>query len=170
MDHGITPSMWLPGQGPGQYWNSSSITSEIKMTLGKGTSYRSWPLSNTCQKWAWRVYHLDILPSAYSLSCSLCSRQRSCLCLMLYRDMPCQLDQEIPQSKLTYHMLIYPHYHPVWVQLGTCLNLIINLIWWLWVSYGGNDIGLGEFDQSSGARCQSSQEESKGWSSRGQSW
>ena len=46
--------------------------------------------------------------------------------------MPCwdmlhQLDCELPQLKLTYHVQIYPHYPPEWVQLGTYLDQTIDL-------------------------------------------
>ena len=113
---------------------------------------RSGPKEST----TWTYYPM------HSLSRGLCSRQRSHLCLMLYWDMPCQLDQEEPQLKLTYHAPIYPCYHPVWVQLGTCLSLIINFDLVIIVSHGGYDIGLGKFNWGSGAGCRSSQEESGG--------
>ena len=42
--------------------------------------------------------------------------------------MQLQFDLEAPQSKWTYHVLIYPHYPPVWVLLGTCLDLMLDLM------------------------------------------
>ena len=41
--------------------------------------------------------------------------------------MPLRLDQEAHQSRWTYHVLIYPHYPPVWVLLGICLDWELDL-------------------------------------------
>ena len=126
-EHGSWPSLPACGPGPGHYWNLSSICHLRNQNDPGGEASlmdpdhspipgRSGPEESTT--WTYHPMH--------SLSCSLCSRQRSHLYLMLYWDMLCWLNLEVPQSKLTYHAPIYPHYHPVWVQLGTCLNMLIN--------------------------------------------
>ena len=117
----ITPSMWLPGQGSGHghYQNLSSICHLLSQNDPGGEASLAGP---------------DHSPISgrngpkESATC-LCSKQKSCLCLMLYWDMPCRPDQEVLWLKLTYHVLIYPYCHPVWVWLGTCLDLISTSTW-----------------------------------------
>ena len=104
-----------------------SVTLEIEMTLGERQIL--WVLT-TLQYLAEvgpKAHLQGIFPTACSPLCDLCSRQRSCLCLMLYWDMPLQLDQEAHQLRWTYHVLIYPHYPPVWVLIGICLDMKLNL-------------------------------------------
>ena len=124
----IAPSMWLSGwgSGHGHYQNLSSICHFWSQNdPGGEASLVGADHSPVSGRNGPRVCYLDISPNVYSLSCSLSSKQRS-LCLMLHWDMPCWPSQEVLKSKLTYHMVIHPHCHPVSVRLGTCLNLMIN--------------------------------------------
>ena len=103
-----------------------SVTSEIEMTLGERQVLQVLTTLQYLAEVSPKSPPQDMLPTACNLLCSLCSRQRSHLCLTLYWDMPLQLDQEAPQLKWTYHVLIYPRYHLALVLLGTCLDLILD--------------------------------------------
>ena len=103
-----------------------SVTSEVKMTLGERQVLRVLTTFQYLAEMGPKSLPPGHITQCESLSCGLCSKQRSHLCLMLYWDMPCQPAREVPQSKLTYHAPIYPHCCPVWVQLWTCLDLIID--------------------------------------------
>ena len=105
-----------------------SATTEIKMTLGEMQALRVLTTLHYLAEVGPKSPPAgQIAQSVQLIMWPLQQAETFHLCLMLCWDMLYQLDQEVPQSRLTYHVLIYLHYPPVWVQLGTCLNLTIDL-------------------------------------------
>ena len=127
-EHGLWPSFPACGFQVGALAMATietrvvSVTTEIKMTLGERQAL--WVLTTL-------LYLAEVGPKSppvgqiiQSVQSIMQPLQQVEISFMPHAVLGYAV---VPQSRLTYHVLILPHYPPVWIQLGTCLDLTIDL-------------------------------------------